>query len=87
MLSVKQGGIKYYFLVFSVTRHGIKLRFSQAIGEHSKHCANGPVKEKLIRAKDIKLFLSMLDVSKRMVLHKISHRISKYLSSKEVLPM
>ena len=36
MLSVKQRGIKYHFLVFSMTRPGID-PVSRAIGEHSTH--------------------------------------------------
>ena len=34
-LSVKQGGIKYHFWVFSMTRPGDWTQVSRAIGEHS----------------------------------------------------
>ena len=40
MPSVKQGGIKYHFWVFCMTRPGIETQVYQAIGEHSKHYAN-----------------------------------------------
>ena len=39
MLSVKQGGINYYFWVFGITRSEIK---PQTIGEHSNHYVNVP---------------------------------------------
>ena len=35
MLSVNQGGIKYHFWVFGMTRSGIRTQVSQTIGEHS----------------------------------------------------
>ena len=35
MLPVSQGGIKYYFWVFEMTRPGIEPPVSRAIGEHS----------------------------------------------------
>ena len=41
MLSVKQGGIKYHFLVFGMTRLGDWTQVSQNIGEHSSELANG----------------------------------------------
>ena len=37
MLCVKQGGIKYHFWVFGMTRLGIESQVSQAIGEYSTH--------------------------------------------------
>ena len=43
MLSVKQGGIKYHFWVFCITRPEIEPPVSQAIGEHSTHKVNGMV--------------------------------------------
>ena len=43
MLSVKKGGIKYYFLSlwYNSTLDGTPI--SRTIGEHSTHLANGPV--------------------------------------------
>ena len=44
MLSVKQGGIMYHFLVFGMTRHGIEPRSS---GLLANTLLNGLVKKKL----------------------------------------
>ena len=40
MLSVNQGGIKYHFWVFGMTRPGIEPGLP---GEHSDPYANGPI--------------------------------------------
>ena len=40
MLIVKQGGIKYHFWVFGMTRPGLN-PVSRVIGEHSNYLANG----------------------------------------------
>ena len=40
MLTAKQGGIKYYFLSLSYDWTWDWTPVSQAIGEHSNHCAN-----------------------------------------------
>ena len=37
MLSAKQGGIKYHFWVFGITRPGDWTPVSRTIGEHSTH--------------------------------------------------
>ena len=42
MLSVKQGGIKYHFWVFGMSRPGDWTLISRNIGEHSTHLANEP---------------------------------------------
>ena len=41
MLSVKQGGKKYNFWVFGMTRAGVKPLISKAIREHSTYLVNG----------------------------------------------
>ena len=40
MLSIKQGGIKYHFWVFGMTRPGIENPVFRTIGVHSTHLAN-----------------------------------------------
>ena len=43
MLSVKRGGIKYYFLSLGMIRLGIEPRSPGPLGKTPTHLANGPV--------------------------------------------